>query len=50
MLRSKEVLSPFKDIMLMLEAGCVYRYAGRFREAQDIFLGVRALLPYEKSL
>lgn len=45
MLRGKEVQAPIKDIMLMLEAGCVYRYAGRFREARDIFQGVRALLP-----
>ncbi|WP_035351848.1 tetratricopeptide repeat protein [Edaphobacter aggregans] len=45
MLRGKEVQAPVKDVMLMLEAGCVYRYAGRFREARDIFQGVRALLP-----
>lgn len=29
----------------MLEAGYVYRYARRYREARDIFQGVRALLP-----
>jgi len=41
----KELQAPVKEVMLMLEAGCVYRYAGRFREARDIFQGVRALLP-----
>lgn len=33
------------DVRLMLEAGCVYRYARRFREAREIFQGVRALVP-----
>lgn len=28
----------------MMEAGYVYRYAGKFREAREIFQGVRALL------
>jgi tetratricopeptide (TPR) repeat protein len=37
--------SPVNEVKLMLEAGCVYRYAGRFREARDIFQGVRVLLP-----
>ena|SRR5580698_3353070 len=45
MLKGKEIQAPVKELMLMLEAGCVYRYAGRFREARDIFQGVRALLP-----
>jgi tetratricopeptide (TPR) repeat protein len=45
MLKSRESQAPIKDVKLMLEAGCVYRYAGRFREARDIFQGVRALLP-----
>ncbi len=45
MLKDKEFQVPVKEIKLMLEAGCVYRYAGRFREARDIFQGVRALLP-----
>lgn len=45
MLKSKELQAPVKEVKLMLEAGCVYRYAGRFREARDIFQGVRALLP-----
>lgn len=33
------------EVRLMLEAGCVYRYARRYREARDIFQGVRALVP-----
>lgn len=45
MLKGKEMQAPVKEIRLMLEAGCVYRYARRFREARDIFQGVRALLP-----
>jgi tetratricopeptide (TPR) repeat protein len=45
MLKSKELQAPVKEVKLMLEAGCVYRYAGRLREARDIFQGVRALLP-----
>jgi tetratricopeptide (TPR) repeat protein len=45
MLKGKEVQVPVKEVKLMLEAGCVYRYARRFREARDIFQGVRALLP-----
>ena len=36
------------EIKLMLEAGCVYRYAGKFREAREIFYGVRALLPAQE--
>lgn len=36
---------PAKELALILEAGYVYRYAGRFREARDIFQGVRVLLP-----
>jgi predicted Zn-dependent protease len=34
-----------REIMLMLESGHVYRYAGRFREASEIFHGVRAMIP-----
>ena len=34
-----------KDIGLLMEAGFVYRYLGRFNEARDIFRGVRALAP-----
>lgn len=45
MLKTKDLQAPGKELRLMLEAGCVYRYAGRFREARDIFQGVRALLP-----
>ena len=45
MLKGKELQVPVKDVKLMLEVGCVYRYAGRFREARDIFQGVRAMLP-----
>ena len=32
-----------KDLALLLEAGLVCRYAGRFRDAREIFQGVRAL-------
>jgi tetratricopeptide (TPR) repeat protein len=45
MLKGKGLQAPVKEVKLMLEAGYVYRYAGRYREARDIFLGVRALLP-----
>jgi tetratricopeptide (TPR) repeat protein len=37
--------APVNEVRLMLEAGCVYRYARRFREARAIFQGVRALIP-----
>lgn len=45
MRKDKQLQTPVRVIRLMLEAGCVYRYAQRFREARDIFQGVRALLP-----
>jgi tetratricopeptide (TPR) repeat protein len=45
MLKGKGLQAPVNELRLILEAGCVYRYAGRFREARDIFQGVRALLP-----
>jgi tetratricopeptide (TPR) repeat protein len=46
MLKGKGLQAPpVKEVKLMLEAGCVYRYAGRFRDARAIFQGVRALLP-----
>lgn len=40
---------PGNDAALMLEAGHVCRYAGRYREARDIFEGVRALLPHREA-
>jgi tetratricopeptide (TPR) repeat protein len=43
--KGNELQAPINEVKLMLEAGCVYRYAGRFREARDIFNGVRVLLP-----
>jgi tetratricopeptide (TPR) repeat protein len=45
MLKDTEMQAPVNEIKLMLEAGCVYRYARRYREARDVFQGVRALLP-----
>jgi|SRR5215470_3339201 len=45
MLKDKGSQAPVNEIKLMLEAGCVYRYAKRYREARDIFQGVRVLLP-----
>ncbi|HTF67881.1 MAG TPA: tetratricopeptide repeat protein [Edaphobacter sp.] len=48
MLKGKELKSSINEVTLMLEAGCVYRYAGRFHEARDIFQGVRALLPTQE--
>jgi tetratricopeptide (TPR) repeat protein len=45
MLKGNEISIPAKELTLMLEAGYVYRYAGKFREAREIFQGVRALLP-----
>jgi tetratricopeptide (TPR) repeat protein len=45
MLKGKGFQVPVKEIKLMLEAGYIYRYAGRYREARDIFQGVRAMLP-----
>jgi tetratricopeptide (TPR) repeat protein len=46
----KATQSPVKDVALMLEAGYVYRYASRFREAREIFQGVRALLPMKDTV
>jgi tetratricopeptide (TPR) repeat protein len=43
--KNNELQAPVNEVKLMLEAGCVYRYARRFREARDIFQGVRVLLP-----
>lgn len=48
MLKGKELQTQVNEVKLMLEAGCVYRYAGRLREARDIFQGVRALLPKQE--
>lgn len=45
---NKGALTQSKEIRLMLEAGCVYRYAGRFAEARKIFHGIRALLPTQE--
>jgi thioredoxin-like negative regulator of GroEL len=36
---------PAKEVALMMEVGHLCRYARRFREAQQIFQGVGALLP-----
>lgn len=47
--KDKGLPASISEAKLMLEAACVYRYAGRFREARDIFLGVRALLPTEEA-
>src|SRR5262249_24715344 len=33
------------ELALMMEAGLIYRYARDFREARDVFAGVRALRP-----
>ena len=41
--------APVNEVRLMLEVGCVYRYARRFREARDIFQGVRALVPTQEA-
>jgi len=48
MMKHKEAWTQGKEIRLMLEAGCVYRYAGKFREAREIFHGVRVLLPAQE--
>ncbi len=37
------------EAVLMLEAGHICRYAGRYSEARDIFQGVRALLPNREA-
>ena len=43
-------MSKSKDeAALLLEAGHVCRYAGRYREAREIFGGVRALLPNREA-
>jgi tetratricopeptide (TPR) repeat protein len=34
-----------EELSLLMEAGFIYRYSKRFREARDIFEGVRALRP-----
>jgi tetratricopeptide (TPR) repeat protein len=33
------------ELALLMEAGLIYRYAGKFREAREVFEGVRALRP-----
>jgi Flp pilus assembly protein TadD len=33
------------EVTLLMEAGLIYRYAGKFREAREVFEGVRALRP-----
>jgi len=40
---------PAKEIMLLMEAGHLCRYARRFREAREIFHGVAALLPQRET-
>lgn len=45
----KVMQAPVNEVRLMLEAGCVYRYARRFREARDIFQGLRALVPTREA-
>lgn len=37
-----------REIALMLEAGYVFRYAGRYREAREVFQAVRTLLPHQE--
>ena len=49
MLNDAGMQAPVNDIKLMLEAGCVYRYARRFREARDVFRGVQALIPTQEA-
>jgi tetratricopeptide (TPR) repeat protein len=37
-----------EELSLLLEAGFIYRYCKRFREAREIFAGVRALRPHSE--
>jgi len=37
-----------QEIGLLLEAGFIYRYAGKFDKAREIFKGVRALRPKDE--
>src|SRR5215469_8474138 len=48
MLKDTGMQATVNEMRLMLEAGCVYRYARRYREARDIFQGVRALVPTQE--
>ena len=49
MLNDPGTQAPVNELRLMMEAGCVCRYARRFREARDIFLGVRVLAPMQEA-
>jgi tetratricopeptide (TPR) repeat protein len=49
MLKDTGMQAPVNEVRLMLEAGCVYRYARRFREAREIFQGVRAFIPTREA-
>jgi len=49
MLKDTGMQATVNEMRLMLEAGCVYRYARRFREARDVFQGVRALAPTQEA-
>lgn len=39
------VQAPQEQIAFLMEAGIIYREAKRFREAEQVFAGVRALAP-----
>jgi Flp pilus assembly protein TadD len=45
MTRGEHFAPSSEDVALLMEAGFVYRYLGRFSEARDVFRGVRALAP-----
>jgi tetratricopeptide (TPR) repeat protein len=45
MTRAGQLSPALQDVALLMEAGFVYRYGGRYREARELFQGVRALLP-----
>jgi tetratricopeptide (TPR) repeat protein len=40
-----DIWATAEEIVLLMEAGFIYRYSGKFEEARDIFRGVRALRP-----
>ncbi|HEX4163998.1 MAG TPA: tetratricopeptide repeat protein [Bryobacteraceae bacterium] len=45
MIRAEHFAPSSENMALLMEAGFVYRYLGRFSEARDVFRGVRALIP-----
>ena len=44
-----EALASPEEIVLLMEAGFIYRYSRRFQEAREVFRGVRVLRPRNET-